>query len=129
MEYRALTIGLSDELFSSLQSTPSSSNLYLTPSPTARDANHLLESQIFYLLIVDLEYLRSIRQAEWLTGIRRISFVPAIVLSDNPERDTHLMVQIGAGICVSDKGSYSVIADLAFSRNDEQGQPAQKRAV
>lgn len=116
MEYRALTIGLTDDLFSGLQSSLSSNNLCLTPSPTVRDANHLLESQLFHLLIVDLEYLRSIRQTDWLTGIRRISFIPAIVLSDNPEQDTHFMVQIGADICVSDKDSHSVIADLAFAQ-------------
>ena len=58
MEYRVLAIGLTDDLFSGLQSSLSSNNLCLTPSPTVRDANHLLESQIFHLLIVDLAYLR-----------------------------------------------------------------------
>ena len=97
MEYRALTIGLTDELFSGVQSLLIAGNVQLTPSLTVRDAGHLLTQETFHLLIVDLEYLRSIGQTEWLTGIRRISFIPVIVLSDTPELDLHTMVQLGAG--------------------------------
>jgi hypothetical protein len=57
--------------------------------------------------------LRSVHQSDWLAGIRRISFVPVIVLSDTPEIDCHLMVQLGADICTSSKYPHSMIADLA----------------
>ena len=116
MEYRALTIGLADELFSGIQTELASSNLRLTPSLTVRDAGSLLEQQIFQLLMVYLEYLRSIGQIDWLVGIRRITFIPVIVFCDNPEQDTHSMVQIGADICVSGKQSPSIVADLAFAQ-------------
>jgi len=116
MEYRALTIGLTDELFSGIQAVLTSSNLRLTPSLTVRDAGYMLDQQIVHLLIVDLEYLRSIRQDDWLTGIRRITFIPVIVLSDNPEQDTSPMVELGADICVYGKGSCPMIADLAFAQ-------------
>lgn len=116
MKHHALTVGLADDFSSALQSSLSSHNLYLTPALTVRDANHMLERQAFHLLIVDLEYLREILQVDWLIGIRRITFIPVIVLSDNPEQDTHSMVQIGADICVSGKDSHSVIADLAFAQ-------------
>ena len=79
MEYSALAIGLTDELFSSLQSL-TSHNLRFTPSLTVRDASQLLIQQVFHLLIVDLKYLRSIQQIEWLSSVRRITFVPIIVL-------------------------------------------------
>lgn len=116
MEYRVLTIGLTDELFSGIQAELTSSNLRLTPSLTVRDAGYMLDQQKLHLLIVDIEYLRSIEQADWLNGIRRITFIPVIVLSDNPEQDTRSMVQLGADICVSGKGSCSVIADLTFAQ-------------
>lgn len=116
MEYRALTIGLTDELFSGIQAVLTSSNLRLTPSLTVRDAGHILDQQVVHLLIADLEYLRSIGQDEWLTGIRRITFIPVIVLSDNPEQDTSSMVELGADICVYGKGSCPMIADLAFAQ-------------
>lgn len=116
MEYQVLTIGLTDELFSGIQAVLTSSKLHLTSALTLRDASFLLEKQIFQLLIVDLEYLRSIRRTDWLNGIRRISLVPIIVLSDNPEQDTHAMVRLGADICVSDKGFCPMIADLAFAQ-------------
>lgn len=116
MEYRALTIGLPDELFLSIQTMLASKNLRLTPSLTVRDASRLLNQEIFHLLLVDLEYLRNIGQTEWLTGIRRISFIPIIVLSDTPERDMHPMVQLGADICASGKQSLAMVADLTFAQ-------------
>ena len=111
MEYQVLTIGLTDELFSGIQAVLTSNNLCLTPAVTIRDASCLLEQQIFQLLVVDLEYLRNAGRTDWLSGIRRISFIPIIVLSDNPEQDTRPMVQLGADICVSGKGSYPMITD------------------
>lgn len=116
IEYRALTIGLADDVFSGMQTVLTASKLCLIPSLTVRDASLQLEQQIFHLLIVDLEYLRSIGQVNWLGGIRRISFIPVVVLSDNPEQDTHPMVQMGADICVSGNQHLSVVADLAFAQ-------------
>lgn len=116
MEYRALTIGLTDELFSGIQPLLIASNMRLTPSLTVRDAGRLLTQEAFHLLIVDLEYLRSIGQTEWLSGIRRISFIPVIVLSDAPEQDLHSMVQLGADLCVSGNQSHSLVADLTFAQ-------------
>ena len=115
MEYSALAIGLTDKLFSSLQSlTPH--NLRFTSSLTVQDANRLLIQQVFHLLIADLEYLRNIQQAEWLATIRLISFVPIIVLSDTPDEDIKNVVHWGADMCVSGKQPYATIADLAFAQ-------------
>lgn len=75
MEYRALTIGLTDELFSGIQTVLTSSNLRLTPSLTVLDAGHILDKQIIHLLIANLEYLRSIGQDDWLAEIRKITFI------------------------------------------------------
>lgn len=76
----------------------------------------MLTQQTFHLLIVRLEYLRDIGQTNWLTEIRRITLIPVIILSDNPEQDTRSMVQIGADICIYGKGSYPMIADLAIAQ-------------
>lgn len=116
MEYRALTVGLSDELFFGLQTLFAPGQLRLTTSLTVQDAGRLLNQEIFHLLIVDLEYLRSIGQSEWLAGVRRITFIPVIVLSDTPEQDMHSMVQLGADICVSGKQPCSVVADMSFAQ-------------
>lgn len=116
MEYRALTIGLTDELFSSVQILLTSNNLHLTPSLTVREASSLLNQQLFHLLILDLEYLQRMRQVTWISDIRRMNFIPVIVLSADPERDTRLAVQLGADMCVSNKSSSSVIADLVFAQ-------------
>ena len=120
MEYRALTIGLTDELFSGIQAVLTSCNLRLTPLLTVRDAGHMLAQQIIHLLIADLEYLRRIGQADWLNGVRHITRIPVIILSDKPELDTHPMVQLGADICVSGKGSYAMIADPGHGDQDHK---------
>lgn len=116
MEYRALTIGLADELFSGIQAVLASSNLRLTPSLTVRDAGHMLDQQMFQLLIVELEYLRNIGQTDWLDRIRQITLIPIVVLSDNPKQDTHPMIELGADLCVYGKDPYSIIADLSFAQ-------------
>ena len=114
-EYTALTLGLTDELFFGIQSLLSMYKLRLLPSLTAKDSSQLLSNQMFHLLIVNLEYLKSVRQVDWLAGVRRISFVPLIVLSDVPEKDIHSMIQLGVDICAPSNGPCSVIADIAIS--------------
>ena len=108
-----MAIGLSDSLFAGIQPLVSS-YMRLIPSQTVKDAARLLEEHQFHLLLVDIEYLRAIHQSDWLAGIRRIRFVPVIVLSDTPETDCHLAVQLGADICTSSKHPHSMIADLAW---------------
>lgn len=83
---------------------------------TIQSADQLLRSQIFHLLIVDLDYLRNVQQSYWLSEIRRNSFAPIIVLSDSPEQDTNIAVRFGADICVSGKWPCSIIADLVYAQ-------------
>ena len=110
-----MAIGLSDGLFAGIQPLLSS-YMRLIPSQTVKDAARLLEEHQFHLLLVDIEYLRAIHQSDWLAGIRRIRFVPVIVLSDTPETGCHLAVQLGADICTSSKRPHSMIADLAWAQ-------------
>lgn len=116
MAYNSLTIGLADDLLADLQIRVAQYDLSCTICTTIQEAGRLLNSQVFHLLIVDLEYLRSIRQVEWLAEIRHISFVPVIVLSDTPDEDTKNVVHWGADMCVSGKQPYATIADLAFAQ-------------
>lgn len=114
LEYSVLALGLSDVLLMSLKETIQY-KLSFSEVLTVQEASRLLVHQIFHLLIVDLDYLRSIRQSGWLADIRHISFVPVIVLSDTPEQDTNGMVRLGADMCISGKQPPSIIADLAYA--------------
>lgn len=76
MKYKVLTMGLTDNLLTVLQMRLNQCDLHFFMTATVREGSRLLHSQIFHLLIVDLEYLRSIRKTGWLADIRRISFVP-----------------------------------------------------
>ena len=116
MEYNVLTIGLADDLLADLQMRLDQHSLHFSMTATVREGDHLLHSQIFHLLIVDLVYLRSIRQTGWLADMRRTSFVPVIVLSDTPEEDVRELVCLGADMCISGKQSYPMIAELAYAQ-------------
>lgn len=116
MGYSALSIGLTDKLFSDIQTLLSPNYLRFTPSLTIQDASRLLIQQVFHLLIVDLEYLRSIQQIDWLPSVRRVTFVPIVVLSDTPERDLHPLIHYGVDMCISSKQAPSSIADIIFSQ-------------
>lgn len=116
MECAILTIGLSDELLSYLEKAVAPYKLRFIASSTIQGANRLVYHQVFHLIIVDLEFLRSIKQTDWLAGIRRNTFAPIIVLSKLPEQDTNHMIQVGADICISAQWPRSVIADLAYAQ-------------
>lgn len=116
MGYKALAVGLADDFLADLRMRLVQHDLHFTASATTKEAGRLLTSQIFHLLIVDLEYLRSILQTGWLAEIRHISFVPVIVLSDTPDEDINNVVHLGADMCISGKRPYTTIADLAFAQ-------------
>lgn len=65
---------------------------------------------------MDLDYLRSVGQVDWLMDIRRMSFLPVIILTDTPEQDAGNMIHLGADMCISGKDSYSVIASHAYAQ-------------
>lgn len=116
MKYNALTIGLPDDLLANLQMCFNQHSLHFHSTTTVRKGDCLLHSQIFHLLIVDIDYLRDVQQIDWLNGIRRNSFVPLIILSNTPEKDTNGMVRLGADMCISSKWPSSMIADLAYAQ-------------
>ena len=90
MTYSVLTVGLPDKLIKALQALIFQYDLSFTSSATTREASRLLEQQVFHLLIIGLDYLKNIHQADWLTDIRRVSFVPLIVLSSTPDQDVNI---------------------------------------
>lgn len=116
MTYNILTIGPSDELFIKLKTLVPQCELRFTASYSIREANELLIYQVFHLLIVDLEYLRSIQQTNWLFSLRRSSYVPIIVLSSTPEQDLVNVIELGADICISRNCPYAALAELAYAQ-------------
>ena len=126
MTYSGLAVGLADELYAALRNSTTQYNLCFTASVSVREASHLLNHQTFHLLIADLEYLRDKRQTEWLSGIRRISFIPVIILSDAPERDLGGMIQLGADICISGRCPCSTIANLTYNGPPVKTTPRKK---
>ena len=73
MEYGALTLGMADELFCHLQTTLAEHSLSFSPVSTVQEANRQLNEKSFHLVIVDLDYLRSIGNTGGLESIRHSS--------------------------------------------------------
>lgn len=116
MTYNILALGLPNKLIETLQALIIQYDLNFAVSNTARDASRLLERQVFHLLIIGLDYLKSNHQTDWLTDIRRISFVPLIVLSSTPDQDVNNMVHLGADMCISVGPPLSTIADHTYAQ-------------
>lgn len=116
MKYGALAVGMTDELLSHLQIQLAPHDLHFEAVLTVPEAKGKLSKKSFHILIANLEYLQSMGQVTWISDIRHTNLFPVIVLSADPERDTRSVVQLGADICVSDKYSGSVIADLVFAQ-------------
>lgn len=116
MKYTTLTVGLSNEMLSNIQTLLNPYNLHFISLHSIQDTLKLLMQQIIHLIIVDLEHFRNIQQSGWLAEIRLISYVPLLILSDTPELDVMNMVQLGADMCISGKQSYSMIAELAYAQ-------------
>ena len=91
-------------------------DLEFTVASTVREAKRLLGQQAFHLLIIGLDYLKNIHQADWLADIRRVSFIPLIVLSSAPDQDINNMVRLGADMCISGKPPISAIANHAYAQ-------------
>lgn len=116
MEYRALMVGLTDKLRLYLQMQLEGHGLQIETIPTIQEANYKLGKNIYHLLMTDLDYLRSIGKVGWLGRVRRISYLPVVVLSQNPEHDASGVVEFGADLCISVEQSFSSIADLAYAQ-------------
>lgn len=115
MGYSALAVGLADELLIQLASQLTVYDLSLESTPIMQEANRRLSQRAFHLLITNLDQLRNISQVGWLGIIRRNSYLPIMVLSRQPERDTSGAVELGADICLSSEIPCPVIADLAHA--------------
>lgn len=116
MEYGALAVCAGDELLLYLRNRFNPHVLHFESVSTVQEASRKLYEKPFHLLIVDLEYVRSIGQSTWLENIRRISYVPLIVLSNTPEQDSSSMVELGADICISGRKAISVLGDIVFAQ-------------
>lgn len=116
MNYHVLAIGIDNDLFSHLQTTFSPYGFRFSDVLSVHEVERFLEEKTLHLLIVDLDYLRSIQQNDWLAGIRRISFVPVVVLSSTPEEDFSSMVQLGADICIPNHLPHDTIAEIAMAQ-------------
>lgn len=114
--YHALTIGLADDLLADLQNFFVNHKLHIISAATIQAAGQLLNEKAFHLLIIDMEYLRNIKQTHWISSIRHTSFAPVIVLSNTPEQDIINAVDFGADICISSKWPHTEIAELAHAQ-------------
>lgn len=112
MRYQILAIGLKDDLFSQCREHFLKRNAELRNLLNISEAVHILEKETVHLLALDMGYLRSIGQSDWIINIRYVSFVPIVVLSDSPEEDIDSTIKAGADACYDNNLPPSAIARL-----------------
>ena len=112
MRYQVLSVGLKNDLFSHCREHFEKRNTELKNLFTISEAVSILEKEPAQMLVLDMEYLRSINQSDWILNIRYVSYIPVIVLSDAPETDVGPAINAGADICYDNKQPPSIIALL-----------------
>lgn len=116
MKYRMLTVGLKDNLISWCQAYFSAKSVDLKSARDINEAAHTLGKETFHLLVLDMDYLRSIGQSGWLLNIRHISFIPIVVLSAMQEVDVGPAVEAGADVCLDSNLPPPVISILLWAQ-------------
>ena len=112
MEYQILAIGLKQAQFSHCRDHFARAHTTMKNAISIPEAAHILKEEKNHLLVLDMEYLRSIGQSEWIANIRFVSFVPIVVLSDIPDADAGPVIKAGADVCYGNNLPPSVITPL-----------------
>lgn len=112
MKFQILTVGLKDDLISLCREHFAERNTELKNVLNISEAVSILKNDPALLLVLDMEYLRSIGQSDWIVNIRYVSFIPIIVLSDAPEADIGSTIEAGADVCYDSKLPPSIIVLL-----------------
>lgn len=112
MEYQILAIGLKQDQYSHCTEHFAKTNARMKTAKSIPDAAHILKEETNHLLVLDMEYLRSISQSDWITNIRYATFIPIVVLSDIPETDVVPTIKAGADVCYRNDLPPPVIALL-----------------
>ena len=116
MKHRILTVGLKDNLISWCQTYFSATGVELRSILDINEAAHLLGKETFHLLVLDMDYLRSIGQSGWPLNVRHISFIPIVVLSTIQEIDVGPAVEAGADVCLDSNLPPPVISILLWAQ-------------
>lgn len=112
MEYQILTVGLKQDQFTHCREHFAKTNATMKNAINIPEAAHILKKETIHLLVLDMEYLRSIGQSDWIMNIRYVSFIPIVILSDLPEADVGPSIMAGADVCYGNNLPPSVIALL-----------------
>lgn len=112
MKYQILTIGLKEDLLIHCRDFFAKRNIIVKNAIDISEVVRILKSETTHLLVLDMEYLRSIGQNDWIANIRYVSYIPVVVLSDIPEADVSSSIKVGADVCYGNDLPPSVIALL-----------------
>lgn len=112
MKYQILAVGLKDDLLSHCGEHFMDRNIELKNVRNISETVHVLKKEAVQMLVLDMEYLRSIGQGNRIVNIRYVSFIPIVVLSDIQEADAISTINAGADACYDNKLPPSVIAFL-----------------
>ena len=103
MKYQILAVGLKPDLFSRCREHFAKRHTELKSVLNISEAVSILKNEPALLLVLDMGYLRSIGQSDWIANIRYVSFIPIAVLSDIPEADVAPAIEAGADVCYDSK--------------------------
>ena len=117
MKYRVLALGLSDEMFDYFRVQFLRLGAELVMALNVLDATRLFNGQQFHLVVAALGNLHGISREDMLAGLRRASYVPIVVLTDNrTEAEAQRLTDLGVDLCLSSDEPPGTLFSLAAAQ-------------
>lgn len=114
MKYQVLALGISYELFQHLKVFFRKYSAEMVNAVTVSMALRLIAENIFYLMIIDLQVIRTGESIEFLSNIRRARVMPIMALSA-PLHDVELaqILTSGVDVCLPHSSTPELISSQA----------------
>ena len=112
MKCQILAVGLKTDLLSHCREYFMKRHTELKNTLNLSEAVSILKREPVHLLVLDVAYLRSKKQGDWIANIRYVSFIPIIILTDVLEADVASCIDAGADVCFDNKLPASIITLL-----------------
>lgn len=101
MNYHALAVGVTYELYEYLNDYLMGGDVKLTYALTVTQGIRLFAEQPYHLIIIDLQGVQKVNRLELLEGLRKTRFVPILALTDQATiDDTARILDYGVDVCL-----------------------------
>lgn len=116
MKYDILTLGLSDDMYAFFKLRFGIEEIGLDMAFGIRDAVRLFSSRVYHMVIADVGHLKITCRDDLLAGMRRTSFIPIVVLTDQySESEAKRLTDLGVDLCQPNNEAFGTLFSLIMA--------------